>query len=56
MYVDGDLMTPYPKKKDTPSRLVRKGARNKVFWENYTRNRKLKAERRHRRQLLAESE
>ena len=49
-------MTPYPKKKDTPSRLTRKGARNKVFWENYTRNRKLKAERRRQRQSAAESE
>jgi len=28
-------MIPYPKKKDTPSRLTRKGARNKVFWTNY---------------------
>ena len=47
-------MTPYPKKKDTPSRMQRKRARNDVFWKNYTATRKRKSELRRQRREQAE--
>ncbi len=48
-------MTPYPTKKNTPSRKTRKGLRNSVFIENYVRNRRLRSARRRERKAALES-
>jgi hypothetical protein len=45
---------PHPEEKTTHSRKTRKGERNKVFLYNFTLVRKLKKERRKKRQEEAE--
>lgn len=49
------LYTKYPNSKETPSRLSRKGSRNKIFQANKMANRKQKSERAALKLKLAES-
>jgi hypothetical protein len=49
------MYTKYPNKKEMPSRLARKGNRNKVFQANRQASKKLRALRAQKRQAQAES-